>query len=353
MIKLYRKNALGLGTWRIWAEGAKLIYCHAVVENGAEILHSDTVELNASGRNLEQQVELEMDSRVSRMLDKGYKYSRDEALAGATNQLGLINPMLAQSLSKLTKPPAFTRAHVQPKLDGHRCLITNMDGHILAYTRKGKPITTVNHILQEYSHLPEGMTVDGELYIHGMKLQGISSLIKREQAGSAKLRFHWYDYVSQLTFEERYANMVKFCVKYEMQHTDLVETLPVGSMADVMEHFGLYRKAGYEGLMLRLSIAGYEDNVRAYQLLKVKEREDIEVTVIGARPSKDGWAVLTVQMDNGKTFETSAPGSVPEKTEVLHNFEKYRGRKLTVEYAMLTEDGIPFHAVAIRWHEEL
>jgi hypothetical protein len=45
---------------------------------------------------------------------------------------------------------------------------------------------------------------------------------------------------------------------------------------------------------------------------------------------------------------------VPEKTEVLANYEsKYHDRRLTIEYANLTADGIPFHAVAMRWYEEL
>lgn len=357
MLTLYRKNSLGIGTWRIWWHGmtqhrCTLSYAHAVVEGASEVLHSDEVTLNQSGRDIQAQVELEMNSRISRMLDKGYKYSRDEAAAGSTNQMGLLNPMLAQALSKMPKL-SFDQAHVQPKLDGHRCLITNVDGDIVAYSRKGKPILTIPHILNDFKWLTPGRTVDGELYIHGMKLQMISSLIKRHQVDSVRLRYHWYDFVDHRPFDQRLAVMEKAAFKADMRHVDLVDTFKVTSMEQVFKLFRHFREIGYEGAMLRLAIAGYEDNKRAKQLIKVKEREDCEVTVLGATPSKDRWAVLRVRMDNGKEFDTSAPGSVPEKIQVMENIASYIGRRLTIEYAMLTNDGIPFHAVATRWHEEV
>jgi DNA ligase-1 len=323
-----------------------------MVEGGAESVHSDKVELNASGRNIQQQVELEMQSRVSRMLDKGYKYSRDEALAGATNQLGLLNPMLAQPLDKVTNL-SFEVAFVQPKLDGHRCLITNHNGHIIAYSRKGKIIDTVPHIASDFRWLSPGRTVDGELYIHGESLQSLSSLIKRQQPGSSRLRYHWYDYVAPEGFEVRHRRMWEAANKISMSYVDLVETHQVEDMHKVYSLFRSYRSSGYEGAMLRLPYDGYEDNKRARQLIKVKERKDCEVTVLGAVPSKDGWAVLRVRTDWEAEFDLTAPGSVPEKLYVMENISKYIGERLTIEYAHLTSDGIPFHAVAIRWREDI
>lgn len=364
-VKLFRKNSYGIGTWRIWQDGDILRYAHATSEGASEVAHEDRIQLNGSGRNLEQQMQLEMNSRISRMLDKGYKYLREEALAGATNQMGFINPMLAQSLDPQVYIDLSVGAHVQPKLDGHRCLITNFEGELIAYTRKGKPITTVNHVLRELTWLPEGRTLDGELYIHGLKLQAISSLIKREQSGSANLRYHWYDYVSSEPFATRHQCMANVVNNIRMRMVDLVETVPVFEMGQVYELFRKYRAGGYEGAMLRHSMAGYQDGKRAFQLLKVKERHDCEVIVIGVKPSKEGWAVLRVQYQlgmgiqheaprPGATFDVAAPGTHAEKTEVLENFDtKYKGRKLKIEYASLTDEGIPFHAVAMEWFEEL
>ena len=103
-----------------------------------------------------------------------------------------------------------------------------------------------------------------------------------------------------------------------------------------------------------LSSNGYQAAKRAAQLLKVKEREDAEVTTIGVTASARNWAILRVRTDWGAEFDIAAPGSVPEKEEVLKNYEaKYHNRRLQVEYAGLTSDKVPFHCVATRWHEEL
>ena len=272
--------------------------------------------------------------------------------------------MLAQTLAGR---PTFDQAHLQPKLNGHRCLIKNHDGDIIAYTRKGKPITTIPHILQDFAWLPEGKTVDGELYIHGLALQTISSLIKRQQARSAEIRFHWYDFIGPKVFAERFKSITVAAAVKPMKSVDVVDTYPVSDMDQAYKLFKHFRELKYEGAMLRLSIAGYQGNLyRSPQLLKMKERDDCEVIVRGATQSRDGWAVLQVEVlaresenvmkpcpQPGRVFDISAPGTVAEKTEVWHNLPKYIGRKLKIEYAELTSDGVPFHAVAIEWFQEI
>lgn len=353
MIKLWRKNQYGLGTWRIWADGNVIHYAHAVSEGGAEVVHSMIVELNQSGRSMEQQINLEMQSRISRQCDKGYKRSREAAEAGSTNQLGLRNPMLAQPIEKV-KLTSLQDAFVQRKYDGHRCLITREAGEIIAYTRRGKLIESIPHILSDVMKwLPEGYTLDGELYIHGVSLQGISSFIKRVQHGSSRLCFHWYDIVTREPFKQRYAEMLELQRYISNNCIEPVETFSVERMSDVYRYFRQFRSEGYEGAMLRQNLRYYEDAKRSDQLLKIKERFDCEVTVIGIRSSKDGWAICRVRSDWGTEFDVSAPGTVAEKTFVLHNASKYIRKLLTVEYAGLTADRIPFHAVATRWREDL
>lgn len=360
-VKLYRKNSMGIGTWRVrvvecLSTRATILIAHSVVEGGSEVTHTDEIRLNNSGRNIEAQVILEMNSRVNRQLDKGYKRTRDEALLGSTNQMGLINPMLAQKLQDVRLTQAhFADAYVQLKYDGHRCLITKQNGEMLAYSRKGKPITTIPHILEDIAQwIQDGDTLDGELYIHGTALQTISSIIKREQTASRQLIYHWYDLCDKTRpFGKRYATMADLHANSRNPAVVLVPTQKVSKMAEVYEHFRKARADGYEGSMLRVSTHGYQDAKRSDQLIKVKERHDCEVTVLGARPSSQGWAILQVKTDWGVTFDISAPGSVVEKTEVLVNIDKYIGRLLNIEYAMLTADRVPFHAVAIRWHEEI
>jgi len=363
-VKLWRKNSVGIGTWRVrlldaGAAKAVIAVYHTIVEGGSEICHTDTIVTNQSGRTLMQQVDLEMASRVNRQLKKGYKTTREEALLGSTNKMGLANPMLAHPLKRVTlRGSDFDSAHVQPKYDGHRCLITKQDGDMLAYSRQGTPIVTIPHILEPLERImQDGDTFDGELYCHGTKLQTLSSWIKAGQDSSRKLNFHWYDIVSTEVFSKRIALMRDLSYSIPDCQVHLVPTHRVSKMSEVYEHFKSQRSLGMEGSMLRLDRGGYADGKRSDQLIKIKEREDGEVLVVGCRPSRDGWAILQVEFKiPGKftpaRFDISAPGSVPEKTEVLQNFEaKYKNRLLTIEYAMLTDDGVPFHAVATRWQE--
>jgi DNA ligase-1 len=362
MTTLYRKNSLGIGVWHV--EGRQLtettghlLIQHSSVLGGALISHVNPVTTNNSGRSIGQQLYLEMTARISRQKDKGYKETVAEAELGSTNQIGLINPMLALKIADvwLIQQHFDGGAFVQFKYDGHRGLITKQGGEMLAYTRRGKPITTIPHVLEAFEPiLQDGDTVDGELYIHGVPLQGLSSLIKRQQPDSRRLCYRWYDMVSDQPYAERYRLMRELAENFDHPQVGLVETKQVSRMAEVYEHFRIARSLGYEGSMLRLSLRGYEGAKRSDQLLKVKEREDCEVTTVGVRPSVNNWAILRVRMDSGVEFDISAPGSVPEKTEVLQNYEaKYHNRRLTIEYANLTNDGVPFHAVAMRWHEEL
>lgn len=352
-VKLYRKTSLGISTWRIWAENAAVYYGHCMVEGGAEQVHQEQVVLNQSGRTMEEQIRLEMRSRISRQLDKGYKPTRAEALKGSTNQLGLVNPMLAKPIEDVALTD-FRNVFVQPKLDGHRCLITKQDGEIIAYTRKGKLIDTIPHILVDIARwLPDGYTLDGELYIHGKKLQEISSLIKRKQQGSADLQYHFYDIVANEPFAERLREMQTMSSHILTLSISLVDTKRVLSMAEVYFWFDQFRSRGLEGAITRVSSRGYEDAKRSAQLLKVKAWQDMEVTVVDIRPSKDGWGICLVKMPDGKTFDISAPGNIAEKTFALINKDKYIGKKLTIDYASLTNDGLPFHASALRWRDDV
>jgi DNA ligase 1 len=353
----YRKSSFGLSTWTIWFVGNVIYYASAVAEGGSAKVFEEVVEQNQSGRSLQEQIDLQMKSRLSRMLDKGYKATREEALAGATNQLGLVNPMLAHPLSKVATPHISEDrpGYMQIKYDGHRCLVTRFESKMIAYTRKGKLIHTIPHVLELLEpRIPEGVTLDGELYTHGQSLQAISSHIKRNQAASASLAYHIYDIVEDQPFAERWRYLTELMAPIQQPQAHCVPTQIVTSLGSVYEHFRKARADGHEGSMLRLSLRGYEDGKRSDQLLKVKERLDEDFRILDVKPGKNGIGILVLQLnDRSGTFDCTAPGSVPQKQEILINKEKYIRRWVTVLYANKTADGVPFHGVADRFVEEL
>lgn len=358
MVELFRKNVTGIGRWRIWSEGSTIRIAHCTVLGGVEVTHTEEVPHGLAGRTQQQQIASRIASRVSKMRDKGYKDTGEEALASNTNQLGLARPMLAQPLAKVVNP-SLNGAVLQKKLDGHRCLITCIDGEVVAYSRQGKPITAIKHILSAlHMQIPEGVTLDGELYCHGFPLQTLASWIKREQVETYKLSYVCYDLMDEeLSFKQRHAWLERIIhslppMEYEGKVLCLPHT-PYTNVEDMMALKAKVRSAGFEGLMLRLDNRGYEDGKRSSSLIKVKEFFDDEFKCIGVVASADGWGICVLRAHNGSIFRTSAPGDIAAKRHVLENIEQYVGRMLTVEYSALTTDGIPFHASAKCWREDI
>lgn len=356
MINLFRKNANSLGSWRIWAEGSTIHIAHSTVLGGSEVRHREEVQTNLSGRTIEEQVALRIRSRVSRMMDKGYKTSLEEAQRGSSNQLGLDRPMLAHPIKKVSNVD-YRGAVLQKKLDGHRCLVTLQEGELLAYTRQGKPIPSIKHILSALKgRLPEGTTIDGELYCHGVKLQTIGSWIKREQSATSNLFFVVYDLIAQERYVDRHAELSNIVEGADTGAPGKILALPYRPYVDgdqTLRYFREVRSGGFEGLMLRLDGRGYEAGRRSSSLLKIKEFEQEEFQVIDFESSSTGWAICKCVTKTGARFDCSAPGSVPEKTYVLEHPEEFRGRMLTVDFAHWTDDGLPFQPTAVRWREDV
>jgi len=357
-IKLFRKHVHGIGTWRVYSEGNVIHLASTQVEGGKEVHFTEVVETNLSGRSLEEQVKLRINSRVSRMADKGYKETIEQAQFGATNQLNLLRPMLANPIQRV-KRINYDGAILQPKLDGHRCLVTRHDGQIIAYSRQGKLIPSIRHITSVLDKvLPEGVTLDGEAYCHGVALQTIGSWIKREQEDTLKLNYVVYDLISKDPFQERLGELMTILSPILMSDDKNSPIRSVGNYVYtgdkyVRELFDSVRVEGYEGLILRTNDRGYEPGVRSQSLIKIKKFFDDEFKVLSVRPSKDGWGICACEARNGRTFDVSAPGNMIEKKRILDEKEKYVGEYLTVEYSVLTNDGIPFHPCAVRWVNEI
>jgi DNA ligase-1 len=212
-------------------------------------------------------------------------------------------------------------------------------------------IDTIPEILKSLN-IPTDITLDGELYCHGVPLQTISSWAKRRQKDTLNLKFCIYDIIIPgLTFEERHAELKKMIPENEF--VKLVDTVKYDPTVSVKDHWFKYRSAGYEGAIVRPNDGLYEIGIRSKKLIKVKMREDAEFKCIDIIPSREGLGILVLETKEGKYFKTLAPGTVDQKIRTLANKEKFIGRSVTCEYAELTEEGIPFHCVATGWRNDL
>lgn len=337
-MKLYGNGAYGIKTWEIWSEDDTI----HIFANGGR--YQETVT-PSKGKTLEQQVKQRMDARIRNKLASGFKATKEELVGGNTNQLGFVMPMLATH-EKDVKHINWNKVWTQPKLDGHRCLMNRE----LAYTRGGKEIMTIPEI-QESINVPEGLTLDGELYCHGFPLQTIASWAKRRQPNTLKLQYHIYDVIgTEMNFRDRF-KLLQGIVKPQ-QYIRLVDTRIYDKTMSLDDHYASYRREGYEGGILRLTDAKYEAGKRSKSLLKVKRRFDAEFECVDVISDRINNGILICKSEGGH-FKTVAPGNHSQKAETLRNKEKYIGKFVTCEYAELSLNKVPQHCVAIRWRNDL
>ncbi len=349
-IELYKSTPHGI---RYWSVEPDYIMGTIIIEhgklNGALQHKEEDVEENNSGRSLDEQIGSRMDSRINAKKDIGYRLTIEDAKkAEGNNTLGYHRPMLATRLDRIRNVD-YDNAYLQMKYDGHRCLITRTPSGLVAYSRNGKRITTIDHVLNGI-RIPSGCTIDGELYCHNTPLQTISSWAKRKQANTEKLKFIVYDYVSSDGYRERYnfIHGLELGRNAEVAPTD--KNIKEDQIALLLSNS---RALGYEGLILRNLDTPYEVGKRSKGLIKVKQFLDSEFQVIDIIPSVEGWARLICRVNDRVTFRASAPGTIYQKQLVLREKEKFIGKYVTVSFANYTIEGKPFHPTAERWRQEI
>jgi len=347
-ISLYYKDATGgIRVWQIRAENFQIIMEHGVL-GGSVQSKFESVPYGIGGRTRQEQLCSRFNSRIKSKIDKGYTHNIDDAKAHKpTNQLGLLKPMLAARFDKC-KNIDYKGSLLQYKYDGHRCVVTKQNGDVIAYSRNGNLINSIDHILDGIE-IEEGQFLDGELYIHGMKLQKISSLIKRPQEDSKLLKYFVYDLISSDTFHHRFLDLNEIKLG---KYVEIAKTWPVMNPSDIPSLLDCAIADGYEGLILRLDGAGYKDGKRSKEVIKIKKFFDDEYIVIGVLESVDGWGRLKCLMKSGKVFYTSAPGNMEQKIHVARNPCDYIGKMVSVKYAGFTSDGKPFHPIATDWRNK-
>ena len=264
------------------------------------------------------------------------------------NKQQYFEPMLAAKWEdckdKVTYP-----IYSQPKLDGIRCIVTRYG----MFSRNGKPIISAPHIFKALVPLFEenpDLIFDGELYADKFAndFNKIVSLVKKTKPTDEDLKeskkniqYHIYDLPNvDDTFKVRYSTLCSLRLPKECI---VVKTHLVKSEDIVMERYGEYVEAGYEGQMLRID--GNYENKRSKFLLKHKSFIDDEYTILdivegeGNRTGTAGYMVF--ETEDGKRFKSNVKGTWDETAEMLKSKKKLIGKQATIKYFNLTPDGIP------------
>ena len=328
-------------------------------------------------RNWVEQYTLQFNSEVKKQLDKGYvevpkhpnEYTEQELseIFGevATNQKGIIKPMLAKQESKLTNRKILDKEWLcSRKLDGVRCLMYWDGKEIHTASRGGEgydPATT--HIREKESLIKffkENPTIilDGELYKYGKTLQQIS--------GAARLEKNAYDcdWLQYFVYDCYFADKPDMVAKERQSFLSsnfpypvnsefnevigaeiiIVDQHKVSGEENIWKLHDQYVSEGFEGCVIRDPNRPYKPNGRTNDMLKFKNYKSEDFKVIdyqlGSRGSED--ICFFCELEDGRTFKAMPCGTREDKEEYIANFEsKYKGHLLECTYFNLSDDGIP------------
>jgi DNA ligase-1 len=344
---LYKKNKSGkIQVYQSYTEGDTLFSRFG--EQGGKIQTSSIIcKPKNVGRSNEttgaEQALKESLSKCQLKRDKGYFDTVEEAHIET-----VFLPMLAKDGHKVRiKYPC----DAQPKLDGVRCMAPKK----ALMSRGGKPYI-VPHISKALplEWIPN-MVLDGELYIHGDRLQTIVSLVKKNKPGSENIEYWIYDLYLPNTpnadWRERKRHLKS--IKEHFSLDSPIKIVPTYRVNNKEEMFALHNKfvaQGFEGIILRTDDGVYELGHRSSSLIKYKHFFDAEYKIVSY---KEGigkfvgcviWRCITPE---GHEFDVTPKGTITEKKEWYKNATAQIGKDLTVRYWNKTEKGIPSPAVGI------
>jgi DNA ligase-1 len=361
---LFKKATTGkIQQWTVSVEGSTVRTEYGEV-GGKLQTTSDNIRSGKNiGRANETTPQKQAALKAQQLFDKKVKERYVESAEAASNKetsVQGVEPMLAFPIEKKEKHVVWP-ALAQPKLDGIRCLAVIEGGKASLFSRTGKPITTLPHIVEELERaFPDaGGVLDGELYNHDLKddFNRISSVIKRDEVHPEHrvIQYHVYDTADGGGYEARMGEIEIIIKRSGVSSIKIVDWKRIDNHDQLMEYFGDCLQNGYEGAMYRHPSMPYEHK-RSVALLKVKEMLDDEFEIVGVEEGNGklqgrAGAVWCVTKD-GKRFKAKMKGTLESLADYLVNFERYRGKMLTVQYQNLTPDGVPRFPVGVRVREE-
>lgn len=266
-----------------------------------------------------------------------------------------MKPMLARTLGpKYKSYPCY----VQPKLNGVRALYQK--GVFQSRDEKFWREEVLRHLTNELHGIDLGdLILDGELYVHGWRLQDINSAIAVNRLEvtpkTPQVCFYVFDVVDpKRTFSDRWFEVYNGLVAAGLPHVKAVPTNYAYDRNALDQSFNLYTATGYEGIMLRpdgfyefgehIGRNGTATQFRSRNLWKYKHWEDGEFLCVGVTQGEGkadiGIGALSCGV-GGLTFKVGTGFTDEERVEFMAH--PPTGRLIKIRYLNLTTDGIPFN----------
>jgi len=202
------------------------------------------------------------------------------------------------------------------------------------------------------------LILDGELYNHGLKddFEKIISLVRktkptqdhRDEAAQL-VQYHIYDVASfpHAVYSWR-MNFVNTLNESAVVKTStclcFIETKVVLDYDEAVKQHEKYLKLGYEGSIYR-SIDGKYKNTRSWDLMKFKDFEDSEATIIGyelGKGKRQGTLGKFIMQDDEGIQFGCPPGKgydYKDLAAMIDNISHYIGERATFTYFQRTQAG--------------
>lgn len=311
----------------------------------------------ANERNVFTQALINARSEYEKCISKGYSTSKNSDKSNS-----LYYAMAAHSYKDKEDKVAYP-CYSQPKLDGVRCITCMKDGVILRYSRDHNSWPGYEsfdkYLMPIFKEHPD-LHFDGELYLHGKRLQEITGTA-RNLVKSFNLEYHVFDvfYGNNLNmpFYERLACLSTLANAHTIPPESgikLVETREINNREELDTAYRDYIAHHYEGQMIRNRDGKYETSkfgeIRSNMLLKRKKLFDAEYKLVRAEAATKGRAVGTfigVFVNAiGKEFNAVFKGMTMEEQRNLYNQyvadpKSFIGQLYTIDYEDLSEDQVP------------
>jgi len=340
---------------------------HGIV-GGKMIIHETTI---TEGKNIgkknetspKQQAILEAEREWKKKTKQGYFPKEEKNVKEKENLEKIlptesvgIKPMLATEfdISTFAAFPVF----VQPKLDGIRCLVYMKNGALVFQSRQNTIFDKVGHLEPVLTPIfsmenLENIVLDGELYIHGMPFNEITSMVRKSNHSNAsQLQYHIYDclLLNDLGASFHKRNELLSKIKNVGSQIVFVETKMANSSQEIEQLHADYTGQSYEGVMIRKINSVYKQQNRSKDLQKYKKFFDEEFEIVGVNEGTGSHAgtpifVCKSNVNCEKTFKATMQGTIESRKKMMQN--NYTGKMLTVKYQEKSGDGIPRFPVGI------
>jgi hypothetical protein len=351
---------------------------------GRPVIHMRVVKGKVKRTDLEQAQNMAQKYWSDQKTKKGYV---EDPKAEHQSSIHTNIPMTAYIYE-----PGVTRINypviLQPKYDGSRTngvCETMSEGAPLGMppgSREVRFYSRSRHLVYGMPHISEilqpilcglpqfnGLVLDGELMNDENRQWESSGLMRRyaENNLSADQLEEYERFVKDtylvlydcyfpgqenMPFRERLSLLRELYRQIPSRYHQTVRMAPnksASNQREITDTFGEHLQEGYEGTMIRNPEGRYHHN-RTKDLLKLKGVKDADFLIVDVIPAEnEDGSRLVLQTDSGKQFNVRPRGDLEYRQWLLRNRNRIIGLKATIQYATLSEDGIPQHP---RVHKE-